>query len=362
MSMNVGQYGAAGTGLILNSGIKQMQSEQSLIAWQTSQGTVSSSISDLGSDQQTTLSLSPKLAELGAYQNNISSIQNRLSLSSTALKQITDLAQSLNTKLLGMMSSEGSLTSTTNAAAESARIGLTNLGSILNTSDGNGYIFAGHATFTPPVATPSTLSDSPLAQTISGLVSGLNDSNSDTIFSKATAASADNSADMSVFSSTLSLSADQATYQRASDIIGPDRETLNVGIVATEGSSAPSSTSTGSPIRDLMRDMMIMSSMKGMTSTTPGFSTLVRQLHNSLTDTTSQLIDMNTTIGVTQNTLTSRQGIYSSVQLSIKEQLSNNLNVNLAEVATRSSDLSLQLKASFSLIADMKNMSLADYL
>ncbi|MCX5616802.1 hypothetical protein NQF87_07435 [Bombella sp. TMW 2.2559] len=77
---------------------------------------------------------------------------------------------------------------------------------------------------------------------------------------------------------------------------------------------------------------------------------------------TNQLIHMNTTIGVTQNTLTRRQGIYSSVQLSIKEQLSNNLDVNLAEVATRSSDLSLQLKASFSLIADMKNMSLADYL
>lgn len=361
MSMTVGQYGAAGTSLILNEGIRQIQAEQSSVAWQTSQGTVSSSISELGSSQQTTLSLSPKLAELGAYQSNISSIQNRLSLSSTALKQITDLAQSLNTQLLGMMSSEGSLSSTSSAAADSARLGLNNLGTILNTADGNGYIFGGHATFTPPVATPSTLGDSQLAQTISGLVSGLNDSNSDTIFSKATAASADNSTSMSVFSSTLSLPADQAVYQRASDIIGPDRETLNVGVVATEGGQS-SSTSTGSPIRDLMRDMMIMTSMKGMSTTTPGFSNLVRTLHNSLTDTTNQLIDMNTTIGVTQNTLTRRQGIYSSVQLSIKEQLSNNLDVNLAEVATRSSDLSLQLKASFSLIADMKNMSLADYL
>ncbi|MCX5618067.1 flagellar biosynthesis protein FlgL [Bombella sp. TMW 2.2543] len=361
MSMTVGQYGAAGANLILNAGIKQIQSQQSLIAWQTSQGTSSSSIAGLDDDGQTALSLSPKLAALNSYQDNLSSIQNRLSLSSTALKQITDLAQSLNTQLLGMLSSEGSSTTSTNAAAGSAQNGLSSLGTILNTTDGNGFIFAGHSPSNPPVTSPSTLYNSQLAHTISGLVSGLTDSNSSTILSQATSASADNSAGMSVFSSTLSLPADQARGMRASAITGPDDGNMTVGIVATEGEAA-SSTSTGSPIRDLMRDMMVMSSMKGMSNTTPGFTSLVRQLHDSLGQTTNQLIDMNSGIGVTQNTLTRQQGIFSSLQLTIKEQLSTNLNVNLADVASRSSDLSLQLKASFSLIADTKTMSLADYI
>ncbi|MCX8667712.1 flagellar biosynthesis protein FlgL [Acetobacteraceae bacterium B3987] len=361
MSMNVSQYGAAGVNLILNSGIKQIESEQADIAWQTSQGTTSSSIAGLGSDQQTILSLSPKLAELNGYQDNISSVQNRLSLSSTALKQVTDLAQSLNTQLLGMLSSEGSTSTATSTAADSARTGLGSLGTILNTSDGNGFIFAGQNTSTAPVTSPSTLSSSTLARTISGLVSGLNGSNSNEIFNQATTASADNSAGMSVFSQALSQPADQAGRLQSSAITGPDGSSTQTGPVATEGGQA-SSTSTGSPIRDLMRDMMIMTSMKGMDATTPGFTSLVRQLHDSLGTTTNQLIDMNTSVGVTQNTLTRQQGIYSSLQLMVKEQLSNGLNVNLAEVASRSSDLSIQLKASFSLIADTKNMSLADYL
>lgn len=362
MSMTVGQYGPAGTSLLLNAGIRQIQSEQNLIAWQTSQGTTSSSISGLDDNGQTALSLSPKLTELNGYQDNLSSIQNRLSLSSTALKQITDLAQSLNTQLLGMLSSEGNTGTSTNATASSAQNGLSSLGTILNTTDGNGFIFAGHGTSNPPVVSPSTLSDSQLARTISGLVAGLTDSNSSTIFSQATAASANNNAGMSVFSSTLSLPADQARGMRASALTGPDGAGMTVGIVATEGDTAASSTSTGSPIRDLMRDMMVMSSMKGMTSTTPGFTSLVRHLHDSLGQTANQLIDMNSGIGVTQNTLTRQQGIFSSLQLMVKEQLSTSLNVNLAEVATRSSDLSLQLKASFSLIADTKTMSLADYI
>lgn len=361
MSMNVSQYGAAGANLILNTGIRQIESEQTDIAWQTSQGTTSSSISGLGSDRQTILSLSPKLAELTGYQSNLSSVQNRLSLSSTALKQVTDLAQSLNSQLLSMLSSEGGEKASTTTAADSARTGLGSLGTILNTSDGSSFIFAGQNTSTAPVTSPSTLNDSTLAHTISQIVSGLKDGNSETVFSQATAASADNSASMSVFSQALSQPAEQAGALQASAIIGPDGSTVQTGPVATQGGQA-SSTSTGSPIRDLMRDMMIMTSMKGMDTTTPGFTNLVRQLHTSLGTTANQLIDMNTSVGVTQNTLTRQQGIYSSLQLMVKEQLSNGLNVNLAEVATRSSDLSLQLKASFSLIADMKNMSLADYL
>lgn len=361
MSMSVGQYGASGAELILNAGIKQIEAAQSDVAWQSSQGTISSSIAGLGSNRQAALTLSPKLSELNSYQNNISIVQNRLSLGSTAFTQITDLAQSLNTMLLNMTSSEGGSTTATNAAADSAQKGLSTLGTILNTSDGSSFLFAGHDTAAAPVTSPSGLSSSTLAQTISKQLSGLTDTNSDTIFQQATTASADNSTAMSVFSPALSVSANDATTLRATAVIGPNDNIITTAPVATEGDQA-SATSTGSPIRDLMRDMMLMSGMKGMSTTTPGFTKLVTQMHSSLSQTINQLIDMNTSMGVTQNTLSRQKGIFSSVTLMVKTQLSNNLDANLAEVATRSSDLNLQLKASFSLIADTKNMSLADYL
>lgn len=362
MSLSVGQYGASGMSQILSDGIQQIRDQQQLNSWQATQGTISSSIAGLGDNRGATLALSPKLAQLADYQTNMSSVQSRLSISSKAIEQVTNIAQSFSSQMLGLQSTLGSKAQPLNATISNANSSLSTIGNILNTSDGMGYIFSGTAENEPTVPSPNQLSDSPLAKSISKIVSGLSGNNVDDIFKQATAAAADNNASMSVFSPSISTSAENATAMRRQVVTGPTSASTSAnGVVATEGGQA-SDTSTGSPIRDMMRDMMIVSSMKGMSSTTPGFTELAKKLQASFTDSSSRLIDMNTSIGVEQNNIKSQQKTFTSVQTSLQTQMSTNVDADMAVVATQASDLSTRLKASYSLIAKTKGMTLADYM
>lgn len=361
MSMSISQYGSTAMNTILNTGIKNIENEQELVTWQSSEGTLSQSIAGLGDNRQAALALSPKLSEIQSYQTNLTTVQSRLSLSSSALNQIVALAQDLNTQTLRMHSSNAGSQALTTAAADSADHGLSLLGSLLNTTDANRYVFSGTASDEPPILAPSQLTSSPLAKNISKIVSGLNSTNADDVFTATTTAAADNSVGMSVFSSALSLTSVQATQLRSTSLIGTNGASTTTGPVATEGGPA-SKNSTGSPIRDLIRDMMVISSMRKMDDTKPGYHALIQQLHTSLSNAANQLIDMETSIGTTQNTLTRQQGAFTSLNVMIKEQLSTAMDANLAEVATRSADLNLRLKASFMLIANTQSMTLASYM
>lgn len=361
MSMTVGQYGLSGANNILNQAVSSMEAEQAKLAWQSSNGTISQDLSGIGSNLQSTLSLSPKVDEISGYQNNISSALSRLQLSSDSLTQMTTIAQNLSSQVLSMLSTTGSTKTQTLAASQSAQNGLASFGTILNTTDGNGYIFAGQDSNTPPVTSPSSIANGALATKIQSIVSNLNSGNATDILKQATEAASDNSSHMSIFSSSMSVSPTIANGKSNQIIIGSNGQSVAAGPTATSG-SLPTVLSTGSPIRDVMRDMMILSSVKGMTNATPGFSDLMQQLHQSLESATNKIIDMNSSIGVTQQSLNRQKGAYTSLTLMVKSQLSNNLDADMASVATQSSDLNVRLKASFMLIADSKDLSLANYI
>ncbi|MBM9402640.1 flagellin [Gluconacetobacter azotocaptans] len=359
MSTSIGQYGNAGAALILAAGIKEMTLSQQTLSWQQSAGTLSETYAGLGSTRASAISLTPKITQVQAWQSNVSSAQNNLSATSTALQQIVTQAQALATSLLSI---GGTTTPTTVAAATTqAQDALTALATTLNTSNGVGYVFAGQASTEPPLKDPTSISSGTLATTIAGIVGSLGSSEDPaSVMTKTTTAAADNTDSVSVFSASLSVSGSAATALQQSVLTGDNTATV-IGTVATQGTSA-TSNSTGSPIRDLMRDMMIVSSMNGMSSSTNGFSDLVNQLHSSLESTISQLTDMETSVGVTQNALTSRSTLLSNMETMLKTALGSSRNVDIAEVATQSSNLSTSLKASYILVADMKDMTLASYI
>lgn len=359
MSLNISSYGPSNSLQLLNLGIKNIESQQADVAWQASAGTVSDSISGLGSSAGESINLSSKLSEYSAYQGNISSVQSRLKMSSSALTQMTSSSQDMTSQVLGLMSTENSSESGTNIVSSAANNALSLLANTLNTKDGNGYIFSGNDTNTKPLSSTNDLMNSDLGKSIQNLVSGLTASNASDIMKQATDLFSDSS--KSVFSKSLSGTPQQSATLATSVVIGSNGQTTTNGPVATQG-GAKTDTSTGSPIKDMMRDLMVASSLKGMSSNTPGYNELVKNLHSSMQQTSNELIDMNGTVGVQQNDLTKQQGIYATLTDMTKSQLSNNLDVDAAQVATKSNDLQTQLKASFMLIADMKNMTLANYI
>lgn len=368
MSTSVGQFGSSGASLILNASIQKLTQAQSQIAWQTSTQTIGETFADLGPNRATALSLAPKISQVTSWQNNITQAQSSLKITASALQQIASLAQNMATNLLSMSGTSGSSSTATNSYAAQAQSALTELTSALNTSDGTGYVFAGNASNEKPLQGNASLSDSTLASTIASTVKSLTSSNASSIMESVTSATND---DKSIFASTLYASGNPATttqnlQQAASSqryTVISSGETMQIGAVATQGNASDASpTSTGSPIKDLVRDLMVVSSMSGMSSDTSGYADLVKQLHASLTTTVSQITNMETTIGTQQNTLTARASLLASMQTSLQTQLSNARSVDVAQVAIHSQDVNTSLKASFILISDMKDMSLANYI
>lgn len=361
MSTTVGQYGNFGSSLVLLAGIKAMGDQKTTLAWQTSTNILGETYADLGDNRSSVLNLTPKITQVSSWQSNITVAQTSLTMTSTALQQLVTMAQSLSTNLISM---SGTTTSeTVNSAAAEATSNLSAIANVLNTSNGSGYIFAGQNSTEPPIADSSSITTGALATQIASLVSNLSTSGASSVLDDATTASADNTSGTSLFSSDLSVSGTDASALQSKIVTGDDT-TVGVGIVATQSvtSSSATSPSTGSPIRDLIRDMMIVSSLKGMTSSSTGFTDLVSKLRSSIQSTVSQLTDMETSVGVTQNTLTARSTLLTNMNLSLTTQLSNARDANYAVTASQLSDLNLRLQASYTLVADMKGMTLASYI
>lgn len=367
MSTSVGQFGNSGASLILNAGIQKLAQAQTQIAWQTSNnGIIASNYADLGPTRSTALNLAPKISQVAAWQQNITQAQSSLQITANALQQIATMAQNLSTNLLSMSGTTGSTETATTSYAEQAKSALGDLSSLLNTSDGTSYVFAGSASNEKPVSGNTPLEQSTLAASIASQMSSLTSSNAADVLGNMTTAT---NADTNIFSKTLTPSSPSATdnlnqansLQKSTFI--SSGSTTQIGVVATQGNSSDvSDTSTGSPIKDLMRNLMAVSSMSGMSSSTPGYSDIVQQMHSSLTSTITQIVNMETTIGTQQNALSARASLLTSMQTSLQTQLANARSVDIAQVAVNSQDVNNSLKASYMLIADMKDMSLANYL
>lgn len=361
MSNSVGQYGGSALSLILEASVKTLTAQQETATWQSSTGITGSTYADLGSSRSTVLSLTPKITQAQAWQSNITNAQNTLSVTATGLNQLVSIAQTLSTNLLGV---SGTATSSqVAAAASSALSALGDLKTVLNTSDGTNYVFAGNDSNSAPIKSVDALSSSNLAQQIAKSVQSLNATNASSIFVGTTSLAASTDQAVSVFSASLSVSPSEATSNQRATMSGTNT-TTSFGIVATQASttSSVSDSSTGSPVRDLMRDLMAVSAMNGMSSNTPGFSDLAKQIYTSLNTTISQFTEQEGAVGATQNSLSAQSTLLTGLSSMLETQLGDARNADMATVATNAANIKTSLNASYILISNMKGMTLADYL
>lgn len=363
MSTSIAQFGNFGAPQILLNGINAMGQEQTALSWQTSTGVLGETYADLGTGCIPALSVPPKITQVSNWQSNIKMAQTTLDATSTGLTSLVDLAQKFNAKILDMLNT--SSPDTVSATSQEAKEALSTIANVLNTSDGSGFIFAGQNATQVPIPDASSIATGPLAQAIKKAVDNLVQNGASSVMQSATTDSASNAQGMSIFSSDLSIPPQQASALQNQLVSGSDIFT-GVGIVATQApvsDTQASTPSTGSPIRDLIRDMMIIAVMPdSMSSETKNFPELIKTLHTSMTNTINQIINMQTSVGVNQSALTTRSNLLSNIKLSLQSQLANAKDANMAQTATELSSLNTRLRASYMLISQMKGMTLANYI
>ncbi len=346
------------TMLPLTSAVDQLNAQNAALQGELSSGVLSNSYAGLGDQRYQALNLQPQITAVGAWQQNVTSAQTTLSVTQTAMSSITAIATALQTSLTSLQGNQSA--TAISAAAIEARSSLNELGSLLNTKDGSQYVFGGNASGTAPVADPSNITSSAFFQTISASVASVGTTSAAAVEAATVAAASDNTAAQSLFSSALSVGASVATRLAHTVTVG-EQDHVAVGFVATEGTT-PTATSTGSSIRDLMRALAVVGSLDQADATSTGFSTLVSDTATQVGSINSSLTDTVAHLGQTQDQLTSQSSMLDSVSDALTSQLGAVKNSDAATLSTEINATQNQLTASYTLIADMKGMSLAAYL
>ncbi|GBQ65693.1 flagellar hook-associated protein FlgL [Ameyamaea chiangmaiensis NBRC 103196] len=358
MSSIVGQYGTSGTSLILDRAISTLSLQQQALQNETASGTVSDTYAGLGNSAAQVLNIKQQVSQVSAWQANVTTAQTNLTTSVNAVNEIASLASSLTTTLTTLQTTPTH--STVAIAASTAKSALATLQGLLNTQNGSTYVLGGANGGTPVIAAGVDLADGSLAKAISASVAQVSDTGTDAVLAQTLSFAADNSAALSPFSAILSVAPQTAAGMQADVSISQSSMTAT-GFVATQGGTA-SDTSTGSAMRDLIRNLMVVASLGSVSATTSQFSSLVTGVLQSNASVVSSLNETQGQLGVQQNALSTRAATLTQLSTALSSQYSTLVDADLATVSTQLSQTQLQLQASYTLVADMKGLSLANYI
>ncbi len=345
----VGRLGAAA--LAINNRDEALQA-------QASSGLLAPNVADLGAATEQVLDLQPQLAAVDAWNANVTVATNRLAVAQSAIGGIGDLASSIETTLVGLSDADGSSRAAAVAAAASeATASLQQLGALLNTQDGDSFVFGGNDNTTAPVAAGASLASGALNTAIAQAVAALPASGSG-----ATIASILSAATGTAAGQPFSAAISGPSPGNGSVVVGVG-ESVDSSVAATTGTlAAPTATSTGSPVRDLVAVLAAVASLSSSSAGSADFESFISALQTTASGAVSGLSDLAGGMGATQDFLTNTANTYASVSDALTSRIGSLTSVDLAAVSTEASEASASLQASYELIADLKGLSLANYL
>lgn len=141
--------GIGGAASLSLQGVLDMRNQLDDLQRQLGSGIKSNSYAGLGLDRGLTVGLRSQLSAIAGYQQTVNHIGVRLDLMQTALTQFTSTAQQLKSKVL--LQAKFALDGSQTQDQKSAKTTLDQLVGILNTSDGQRYLFSGRTVDKSPV-------------------------------------------------------------------------------------------------------------------------------------------------------------------------------------------------------------------
>jgi flagellar hook-associated protein 3 FlgL len=349
--MITGDYSTLGLLIADNASVKTQLNK---LTDQIASGYVADSYGGLGASAQTALDLSPQLNTLTNEQTVINSVTGQMDITQNALSQIYSIASSFAAQTDNL---NGIDPAAVDSVAASAKSALQQVTSLLDTTDGGNYVFAGTDANNPPVPNPSDILNSGFYTQINAAVSGLSSTtdNSASIIASTLATAQSNAAGTTPFSSTIGTA---QTLQLSNG------QQVQIGLVANANTLATStgSSTTGSYIRDLLRGLSTLASLSSAQVDDPGFTAVVADTRTSLQGAVTALSTETGALGTIQAGLTATATEDGDTTTALQTQLSSVEDVDTATALTQLSAVQTQLQASYQLIAGARDLSLVQYL
>ena len=341
-----GEYGSLSS-LVSDSQTIQVRLTQ--LQEQSATGYIADTLGGLGGvSARQVLDLRPEIAHQVQWQANINAVQGNMSTAQTALGSISSIANQFYADLPSL---NGLNPSNVDSVAAQAKQALAQVANLLDTKDGNTYVFAGQSPDVAPIPNPDAIGSSAFATSISGTVAANIGTSGAAQAATLTAATANSPFDPG-------LSTQPPTVQ-----IG-ENEFVQAGVLANKNTLATSSGSstTGSYMTDVLRSLATLASLSSSQVGQPGFSSLVTDTTQSLSGAMSA---MNAEVGVfgsIQSNLSTTATQLSNTQDALTVQLSSATDVNMATTLSNLTQTQTQLQASYQVIAAAKSLTLANYL
>jgi flagellar hook-associated protein 3 FlgL len=354
-NMTVGGYGILPT-LISNS--MNVHQQLDTLTEQASTGLVSQSYAGLGGEASLSLDLNPQLTALQTYQTNIGQATGSMGVTQTAMTQIQQIAASFVAAIPNL---NGLSPTEVDSIAAQANAALQQVAGLLDTKDGNNYVFGGQDSDNPPVPSPDNILSSGFYTQINAAVSSLSSNGASTTIAATLTIASSNASGTSPFSAYMS----QAPSAISPPVVQTGQGgTVQIGLLASGNSVATSSgtSTTGSYMRDLMRALATLGSMSSSQVNDPGFATLVQDTGTSLNGTVSAMAVDVGVLGNTQSQLTKTQTQLSDTATALSGQLSSVQNVDMAQTISSLTSMQTQLQTSYRLISGATSLSLVNFL
>ena len=273
-------------------------------------------------------------------------------MTQNALTQITSIASSFNSQIASLNNVSPTQIDT---VAAGARMALQQMASLLDTTDGGNYVFAGTDSSNPPVPDPEDITTSGFFTQIGTAVAGLSANGAAATAASTLQIASSDTAGTTPFSgppgqvATLELGASAP---------------VQVGVLANNNTLVTSTgpSTTGSYMRDIMRGLATLGNLSSTQANDPGFTALVQDTQSSLSGAITAIGQESGALGNIQSSLTAVQTQASETNTALTTQVSSVEDVDMAKTVSSLSQVQTQLSASYKLISEISKMSLVDYL
>jgi len=321
---------------------------------QAGDGKIAEDYAGLAAGGEASLSLAPAVAHNRAWQDNIGAAGGRMAVTQTALSQVSQIASDFYARTDTL---NGLDSGTVDIVASAARDALRQVASLLNSRDGNVYVFAGQDSGNPPVPNPDGIGASGFVSGIAAAVGNLG------IAGAAATAAATLAVAGSNASGTTPFSAALASVARPTVQVG-DGARVPVGILASANADVVSAggSTTGSYMRDVMRALATLGALSGAQAGAGGFGALVGDTRSSLGGAISALNQDAGVLGNRKTALDATKTGLADANVALEAQVSGAENVDMVATLSALARTQTQLQASYQLIAGLQSLSLTKFL
>ena len=362
--MSISSYGLADYGQMSNLISDNATVKQKLdqLTTQISSGLVSNTYAGLGTGAAVSLNLQPQIASLQTWQANINQAASGMQVTQTAMTQIQQIASNFLAQTNNL---EGTDSSEVDSIAASAQQALVQVAGLLDTQDGNTYVFAGQDTSNPPVPQPDAILTSGFYTQIAAAVGQLGSQGSTATIAATLQVGELATPGSSPFSTYLTPQPPPAAAPQAPTIQTGAGQTTAVGLLASVNSPSIISTgtsTTGSYMCDLMRSLATLGSLSSSQFNDAGFQAVVQDTNASLTGAISAMAEDAGVLGNTQTNLTTSQTTMADTATALTTQVGDVQDVDMAQALSSLSLVQTQLQGSYQVIAAMSGLSLVKFL